>query len=959
MLDWADEDDESNGDSDNTDDNDDDSDRPDSGDFGGSEPFLPPRQDPRGGSSNSKRNSNGGSGSGGSGGQQSHCGHLQFQLAQSPESADTSADLHTRPEHKLCSSDQRDLQERVGTTEESHTLSLAGDAVTLALNKLRSQDTSSQHVADATSGELTSYYAQHSVIEEANIGDCEATADVVSSIKANIGHSEAAAGAASLIKAVLAITPAKSPVIQPYTSVKRQRGSFINHHHSGTSRKGWNSFTIENEANEKGRCSLPDCRHVSKDLEAHMLTHQIEQIPSTLVPDPPIDVDLRSESQAAHSSPQMNEPLRRSMSPFNSQSFLSVKLLGQGGFSTVDEVVHRETSLRVSRKTLKNRNRSALDELKKEVDVLQKLRHPHIVRLLGAYSNGDKMSILLAPVADTTLSAWLEAPVLREPAALAQTIVKMLGCLASSVRYLHEQRPVVKHMDIKPQNILIIQGDQEFPHVVLSDFGISSVQSEAEHGKPAPLTRQYCAPEVSEGISREQAADIWSLGCVFAEMATVAFKDGNSSWLDFRRHFRGRDSKYYWQDVPALHSWLSKFLETSCDSTETTVVRTVKSMLDPEPMHRPDATELTLTFTPAPCCLSWPNDNSSYPGPVEESASVEMFVREDSVDCHAHSHQHGTDDDQEPCDPVSHAKSWIDECAQSHHACHQHSTGPKTLPTRLVDIRPNNATDGTVRIVDSASLGDTSSSIDYISLGYLWDQHEPVLSTDRLQAMRNELGRDSLPRALNEAIAAADRMGYRYLWVDSLCVLQDSEEDKERECLATADVYRNSTLTIVLDQLQNSFSDPTTTQEVSSRRTDGIYDPCSTSPTTALSAVDFSTPGFGWDTRAWALQERFLSPRHLHLGEQQMYWECNALKASETFPRGLPPLLWEKVHTKPSSNIVPKALQYNVDNKLPARTELDVIAKATRRTTPPLSARSTCGDGPIDNVDTCSSNEHQ
>jgi hypothetical protein len=32
-----------------------------------------------------------------------------------------------------------------------------------------------------------------------------------------------------------------------------------------------------------------------------------------------------------------------------------------------------------------------------------------------------------------------------------------------------------------------------------------------------------------------------------------------------------------------------------------------------------------------------------------------------------------------------------------------------------------------------------------------------------------------------------------------------------------------------------------------------------------------------------------------------MYWECNALKASETFPQGLPPLLWEKVHTKPTS----------------------------------------------------------
>jgi serine/threonine protein kinase len=162
--------------------------------------------------------------------------------------------------------------------------------------------------------------------------------------------------------------------------------------------------------------------------------------------------------------------------PDQSHEFVSVKLLGTGGFSTVDEVVHQETKLRISRKTLKNKDHSALEELKNEVQVLQKLRHPHIIRFLGAYTKGDKVSILLSPVAETTLALWLEGCIAHRPEGLNDMIIKMIGCLASSMRYLHEQRPVVKHMDIKPQNILVVQGEHGIPHVILSDFGISSFE---------------------------------------------------------------------------------------------------------------------------------------------------------------------------------------------------------------------------------------------------------------------------------------------------------------------------------------------------------------------------------------------------------------------------------------------------------------------------------------------------
>ncbi|KAL1612648.1 hypothetical protein SLS60_000877 [Paraconiothyrium brasiliense] len=562
----------------------------------------------------------------------------------------------------------------------------------------------------------------------------------------------------------------------------------------------------------------------------------------------------------------------------------SLKLLGAGGFSTVDEVVHRETSLRFARKTLKNREHSAIEELKNEVDVLKKLRHPHIIRFVDSIQKGDRMSILLSPVAETTLAAWLDTKLQNKPEGLSETIVTMMGCLASSIRYLHEQRPVVKHMDIKPQNILVKQGEG-VPHVFLSDFGVSSIGDITANSKTMPLTRQYCAPEVSEGVSRELASDIWSLGCVFLEMLTVAYKDDNPRWLDLRHVFGGRKGKYYWQDVPALQGLLTQSLEQAPTRTEANATSTVKEMLSYEPAERPTAPRLTMVFTPAPCCLSWPNEKVAYPGPSEELQTVKTFFQEDGRDGSAHLHD-VADQQQQQSDTMIHAKRWIEECSHDHEACrynHHEIVVSKTLPTRLIDILPDGDAGVSVRVVNGADL-DENKCPDYIALSYVWADDELKLSTARLEAMQTELRRDTLPKAINEAIAKAQDIGFRYLWVDNLCVLQDSDEDKERESRAMADVYRNAALTIVATQ-----------KGIDQQALQAAVLPLST----------YLTPGFAWDTRAWSLQERLLSRRFLHLGEEQMYWECNALKASETFPRGLESfrhalssLLWEKVHTR-------------------------------------------------------------
>jgi serine/threonine protein kinase len=568
----------------------------------------------------------------------------------------------------------------------------------------------------------------------------------------------------------------------------------------------------------------------------------------------------------------------------NAQSFLSVRFLGSGGFSTVDEVVHRGTNLRLGRKTLKNRGPAAIQDLWKEVGVLQKLRHPHVIRFLGAYSQGDKMSILLAPIADTTLSLWLDRFSSQKPANFSQVITKMFGCLASSVRYLHEQRPVVKHLDIKPQNILIVEGDGEFPHVVLCDFGIST--SDDLSVQTQPLTRQYVAPEVFGGSTRTVAADIWSLGCVFAEMASVSYSPGNYKWLSFRKEFSGRTGKYYWQDVAGLQDRLTTLLEYATTVTENTVVRTLKAMLRPQPTERPDTAALTLVFTPAPCCLSWPNDNVAYPGPQEELSSVEMLVHEDGVDCTTQLHQHAELSTASTQDLAS-AKNWLEQCSHSHELCsHLPRADAHTLPSRLLDIQPSGE-DSNVRLVDTTAIEPRPGRVDYVALSHTWNETQATLTTENLQTMETCVPPCALSDTLKTAIASAQRLGYRYIWTDSLCVIQDSEEDKREECANMASVFRNAALTLVLDSIDNGLGD-------------------------FRASLAESPSAFSWDTRAWSLQERLLSRRFLHLGQEQMYWECNSLKASETFPQGLPLLVWEKAHSKPKA---PQDNQLDLNDK--------------------------------------------
>ncbi|KAF1955419.1 hypothetical protein CC80DRAFT_493300 [Byssothecium circinans] len=940
MLDWNDGD---SNDLDNTDDDDDNDGRPDGGDYTDFQPFYPPGNDFQGGSDSSKSNGSGSSG-------QQHPqndGFFQFHLQQFNNGSNGGASCDSgqpiRPEPQV-PGDQRG--DNISFEQYIDIDGGAGGATSCAkqhINEALRASCDEQRFAGGQQGETPRDESSsiHGKPQTTTGVDSQSLArDAVS--QSLTSHQKNGTDSANAVLTSVDIRK----MIKLIQKSEMLQSLLIEH---GRSRGG--------EGGEGGRGAITLVRMMNALLA--LLSPSQRQPPILPPPLSPPDTDIADVliSKALVSSPSLcsktgcspegelfakdscfnltsdpNVTLQQywqGLSTLIDQgSFLSIKLLGTGGFSTVDEVIHRSTSLRVSRKTLKNRQQSALSELNKEVKTLQKLRHPHIIRLIGAYSQGDKVSILLSPVAETTLAVWLDRNSVTRSDGLANTIVKMLGCLSSTIRYLHEQRPVVKHMDIKPQNILVMQGSQEFPHVVLSDFGISSTEENTSldgNGKHTPLTRQYSAPEVSEGISREMASDIWSLGCVFAEMATVAFSHDDEQWREFRSQFLGRNANYYCQDIPALQAWLTQFLEEpEASLQELTVVSTVKSMLNAEPSDRPDAAMLTMVFTPAPCCLSWPNEQVSFPGPREEMQTLESLTHEEDGCCRAQ-FQFGdlVDKNVQSTDVTldtlsiippagketfSSAKKWLHECSHGHSACeYHHKPLSKDLPTRLVDIRTDKSEGiGCIRIVNTAQLPASQESITYAALSYPWSQEDFTLTTSHTPG--DPVPSDKLSSALNDAIQAASRTGYDYIWTDSLCVVQDSPADKQRECRAMASTFRNADLTIAQVDTTSPLQPiptPIDHNKSDSRRRRSNRR-CSDNPLTLLSPTEAVSRPLdynwdAWDTRPWVLQERLLCRRLLHFGAEQLYWECNSLKASETFPQGLPPLLWEKVHMKTTS----------------------------------------------------------
>lgn len=240
----------------------------------------------------------------------------------------------------------------------------------------------------------------------------------------------------------------------------------------------------------------------------------------------------------------------------------------------------------------------------------------------------------------------------------------------------------------------------------------------------------------------------------------------------------------------------------------------------------------------------------------------------------------------------AHIKEWIRTCNESHSLCSA-AIGTNSIwyPTRLLHI---NETSGQVNIIITADVSMARGGR-YMTLSHCWGtEQQPLrLLKTNMHELKKDIALHTLPKTFQDAILVAKKLHMGYLWIDSLCIIQDDKDDWRRESAMMHEVYANGFCNIAATAAENGSKGLFFQQDVRVLQPCLPHIPWLTKPGTVYELLD----GDFWDysvsftplnRRAWVCQERLLSLRNVHFGREQVLWECRELKAAEKFPRGLP-----------------------------------------------------------------------
>jgi len=197
--------------------------------------------------------------------------------------------------------------------------------------------------------------------------------------------------------------------------------------------------------------------------------------------------------------------------------------------------------------------------------------------------------------------------------------------------------------------------------------------------------------------------------------------------------------------------------------------------------------------------------------------------------------------------------------------------------------------------------------------------------------LQKEILVPQLSKTFQDALIITRRLDLRYLWIDSLCIIQDSEEDWQEQSACMGQVYSNSYCNIAAAHAADG------TYGCFAGRNPDLVKPLKVDLNWGPHpGTYYATQWLYWEhnvlhtplnQRAWVFQERFLAPRNLYFGATQLYWECCELVASESFPSKLHPRIVASI----PKGIIPhvddgtRALDMAVDPKLAAFSAWDYL----------------------------------
>lgn len=247
---------------------------------------------------------------------------------------------------------------------------------------------------------------------------------------------------------------------------------------------------------------------------------------------------------------------------------------------------------------------------------------------------------------------------------------------------------------------------------------------------------------------------------------------------------------------------------------------------------------------------------------------------------------------------------WLLDCVENHPLCV--SGCPSTLPTRILDV----GEDGE----DVKLLESNGTIAPYACLSHCWGKKQIIATTTAtLEERKRGIQLTQLSPTFQDAVTTTRRLKLQYLWIDSLCIVQDDKGDWERESKRMGSIYRGSHITIAAsrspDGAGGCFSkrpEYTQSQKLTINGVD-IYVRRIIPPVvhetgswrTHIRSFTTHVEESLLHSRAWAFQERILAVRTIQLYVEEIVWECMTKLQCECMR------LDAEIHDADSGNSVP------------------------------------------------------
>ncbi|KAJ5797455.1 uncharacterized protein N7503_006751 [Penicillium pulvis] len=187
--------------------------------------------------------------------------------------------------------------------------------------------------------------------------------------------------------------------------------------------------------------------------------------------------------------------------------YQTVRILGEGSFGKVKLAIHQPSGRQVALKIISRRkllSRDMVGRVEREIQYLQLLRHPHIIKLYTVIATKTDI-VMVLEYAERELFDYL----VRKGKCNDDEARKFFQQIICAVEYCHRHKIV--HRDLKPENLLI---DSQ-KNVKIADFGLSNIMTDGNFLKTSCGSPNYAAPEVISGkLYAGPEVDVWSCGVI-------------------------------------------------------------------------------------------------------------------------------------------------------------------------------------------------------------------------------------------------------------------------------------------------------------------------------------------------------------------------------------------------------------------------------------------------------------